>query len=95
MRIDYAWGGTIGVPLTRVPIMGRLAPNLFCSPGYSGHGVNVTHRAGRLLAEAVAGTLERFDVFAAIRPLVVPRAHALGRPMVVLGVLYDQFRDRL
>jgi glycine/D-amino acid oxidase-like deaminating enzyme len=25
VRIDYAWGGTIGVPINRVPLLGRLA----------------------------------------------------------------------
>lgn len=95
VRIDYAWGGTIGVPVTRVPIMGRISPNVFYSQGYSGHGVNVTHLAGQILADAVAGTMERFDVFADVKPLIVPGAHVLGRPMVMLGILYYQLKDRL
>jgi glycine/D-amino acid oxidase-like deaminating enzyme len=95
VRIDYAWGGTIGVPINRVPQMGRVAKNVFYSQGYSGHGVNVTHLAGQIVAEAVAGTLERFDLFAAVDPVIVPGAHALRRPMVALGVLYYQVRDRL
>lgn len=95
VRIDYAWGGTIGVPINRVPLMGRLAPNIFYSQGYSGHGVNVTHIAGQIMADAVAGTLERFDVFADVDPVMVPGAHVLRKPMVALGVLYYQLRDRL
>ncbi len=95
VRIDYAWGGTIGVPLNRVPQMGRVAPNVLYSQGYSGHGVNVTHLAGEILADAVAGTLERFDLFAAVKPVRVPGAWALRKPMVALGVLYYQVRDRL
>jgi len=95
VRIDYAWGGTIGVPLNRVPQMGRVAPNILYSQGYSGHGVNVTHIAGDILADAVAGTLERFDLFADVRPLTVPGAHVFRKPMVALGVLYYQIRDRL
>ncbi|HEX5786876.1 MAG TPA: FAD-binding oxidoreductase [Woeseiaceae bacterium] len=95
VRIDYAWGGTIGVPLNRVPQMGRVAPNVFYSQGYSGHGVNVTHIAGEIIADAVAGTLERFDLFAAVPPIRVPGAHAFAKPMVALGVLYYQVRDRL
>ena len=93
--IDYAWGGTIGVPLNRVPQLGRIAPNILYSQGYSGHGVNVTHIAGQILADAVAGTLERFDLFADVAPVVVPGAHLLQKPMVALGVLYYQVRDSL
>jgi gamma-glutamylputrescine oxidase len=93
--IDYAWGGTIGVPLNRVPQFGRISPNIFYCQGYSGHGVNVTHLAGQILAEAVAGTMERFDLFATVKPLVVPGAHLFSKPMVALGVLYYQIKDRL
>lgn len=92
--VDYAWGGTIGVPINRVPQMGRLSPGVFYCQGYSGHGVNVTHLAGRILADAVAGTLEQFDVFANLKPAYVPGSHWLQKPMVSLGVLYYQIKDR-
>ena len=95
VRLDYAWGGTIGVPVNRVPLMGRVAPNIFYSQGYSGHGVNVTHLAGQILADAVAGIFERFDLFANVKPFVVPGAHTFSKPMVALGVLYYQIKDRL
>ena len=95
VRIDYAWGGTIGVPLNRVPQFGRIAPNVFYCQGYSGHGVNVTHLAGRIMADAVAGTMEHFDLFANVKPVIIPGAHVLRKPMVALGVLYYQVKDRL
>ncbi|MGB5335655.1 MAG: FAD-binding oxidoreductase [Woeseiaceae bacterium] len=94
-RIDYAWGGTIGVPLNRVPQLGRISDNVFYCQGYSGHGVNVTHLAGRIMADAVAGTMEQFDVFATVPPVVVPGAHTLRKPLVSLGIMYYWIRDRL
>lgn len=93
--VDYAWGGTIGVPIHRVPQMGTVAPGVYYSQGYSGHGVNVTHLAGEILADAIAGTLERFDVFAGIKPIRFPGAHVLRKPLVALGILYHQIRDKL
>jgi glycine/D-amino acid oxidase-like deaminating enzyme len=95
ISIDYAWGGTIGVPIHRVPQLGRVAPNVFYSQGYSGHGVNVTHLAGEIMADAVAGTMERFDVFANVKPIRFPGAHTFRKPLVALGVLYHQIRDKL
>jgi glycine/D-amino acid oxidase-like deaminating enzyme len=95
IRIDYAWGGTIGVPINRVPQLGRISSDVFYCQGYSGHGVNVTHLAGKIMADAVAGTVERFDLFANVRPFVVPGAHLLRKPMVTLGMLYYQIKDRL
>lgn len=94
-RIDYAWGGTIGVPVNRVPQFGRLANNIFYCQGYSGHGVNVTHLAGRIMADAVAGTVEQFDLFANVKPIVVPGAHRFSKPMVALAIMYYRIKDRL
>jgi glycine/D-amino acid oxidase-like deaminating enzyme len=93
--IDFAWGGTIGVPINRVPQLGRLAPNVFYAQGYSGHGVNVTHLVGEILADAVAGTLERLDVFANIEPIRVPGASLFANRMVSLGMLYYGLKDKL
>lgn len=93
--IDYAWGGTIAVPVNRVPQLGRLAPNVFYAQGYSGHGVNVTHLVGEILADAVAGTMERFDLFAKIKPVRIPGASLFANQMVSLGMLYYGIKDRL
>jgi len=95
VRIDYAWGGTIGVPVNRVPQMGKLSAGVFYCQGYSGHGVNVTHLAGQIMADAVAGTMERFDMFANVKPFVVPGAHLFAKPMVSLGMQYYRIKDRL
>ena len=83
------------MPITRVPQLGRLSQNIFYCQGYSGHGVNVTHLAGQIMADAIGGTLERFDLFASVKPFVVPFAHTFNTPMVALGVLYYQIKDRL
>ena len=47
------------------------------------------------MAEVVAGTMERFDVFAGIKPVVIPGAHRFAKPIVSLGMLYYQLKDRL
>ncbi|MDZ7645442.1 MAG: FAD-binding oxidoreductase [Woeseiaceae bacterium] len=95
LPIEFAWGGRMGIPLNRVPQFGRLAPNVFYAQGYSGHGVNVTHLAGEILADVVAGTSERFDVFARLRTWRIPGAHLFPTPLVKLGIAYYQLRDWL
>jgi gamma-glutamylputrescine oxidase len=94
-KLDFAWGGTIGVPVNRVPQIGRVAPNVLYCQGYSGHGVNVTHLAGQIMADAVCGTLERFDLFADSKPFPIPGSYQFGRPMVALGMLFYKLKDRL
>jgi len=95
VNIDYAWGGTIGVTVNRVPQMGRISPNIFYSQGYSGHGVNVTHLAGQILAESIAGTFERFDIFERIKPVVLPGSHVFRKQLVALGMFFYKLRDML
>ncbi|MDP2323462.1 MAG: FAD-binding oxidoreductase [Gammaproteobacteria bacterium] len=93
--IEYAWGGTLAISMNRLPHFGRLAPNVYFAHGYSGHGVSTATLAGQLIAEAVAGTAERFDVFAGLPPPRFPGGTLLRWPGLVLGMLWFALRDRL
>jgi gamma-glutamylputrescine oxidase len=95
VRIDYAWGGTLAITLSRLPQVGRLEPNLYYAQGFSGQGVALTGLAGSLVAEAIAGQAERFDVFARIAHRNFPGGVLLRRPAQVLGMLYYSLRDKL
>ena len=92
--IDYAWGGAVGVTMNRLPHMGRTG-NVFYAHGFSGHGALVTTLAGELMAEAVVGTMSRFDVFANLPHSRFPGGKWLSRPLATLGLLYYAMRDRL
>ena len=93
--IDYAWGGTLAITLNRLPCFGRLAPDTFYAQGYSGQGVALTSLAGKLIAEAVAGTAERFDVFERVPKPGFPGGTLLRWPGLVAGMLYYSLRDKL
>jgi gamma-glutamylputrescine oxidase len=93
--IDYAWGGDVDITLNRAPHFGRLAPNVYFLQGFSGHGIALTGIAGKLVAEAVAGTAGRFDVFARIPHANFPGGAALRRPALVLAMLYYRIKDLL
>ncbi len=92
-RIDYAWGGKIGIVVNRIPLIGRASKNVFYSLGYCGHGVNTSHMAGEIMAEAVAGTFERMDVFDKARHVRLPLGGKLGGHLLALGMLYYRLRD--
>lgn len=94
-RIDYAWGGTLAISLTRLPCFGRLGGDIFYAHGFSGLGVALTSLAGKLIAEAVAGQAERFDVFARIPQPAFPGGTLLRWPGMVLGMFYYSLRDKL
>ncbi len=92
-KIDYAWGGKIGIIINRVPAIGRLEPNVFYLQGYSGHGVNFAHVASEIVADAVAGTMERFDVFERVKHVRIPTTRWLGNQLLALGMSYYRLRD--
>ena len=94
-RFDFAWGGSIAVPVNRVPQFGRVAPNVLYAQGYSGHGVNVTHVTGQILAEAITSTSERFDVISTLKTMRLPGAATFPRQLVSLGMIYYGLKDRL
>jgi gamma-glutamylputrescine oxidase len=93
--IDYAWGGTLSVTVSRLPHLGRLEPNVFFGQGYSGHGISTANFAGKVIAEAIAGVAGRFDVFANLPNHTFPGGTLLRYPGMVLGMLYYTLRDRL
>ncbi len=94
-RIDYAWGGNVAITINRLPHFGRAGPNVFFAQGFSGHGVTLTGLAGQLMADAVAGTAERFDVFTRIPHRPFPGGRLLRMPALVLAMLWYRLRDLL
>ena len=95
VKVAYAWGGYLDITMSRAPDFGRLAPNVFYLQGFSGHGITLTGLAGKLIAEAVAGTSERFDVFARIPHREFPGGPVFRRPSLMLAMLYYRLRDLL
>ncbi|MFN4355025.1 NAD(P)/FAD-dependent oxidoreductase [Parvibaculum sp.] len=94
-RIDYAWSGSVAITLKRMPHFGRLEPNIVFAHGYSGQGINIATLGGKLVAEAVAGQAERFDVMAKLKTPKFPGGTWLRYPGLVAGMLFYAMKDRL
>lgn len=94
-RVEYAWGGFVDITLNRAPDFGRLEPDVYYLQGFSGHGIALTGMAGKLVAEAIAGEAERFDVFTRIPHRPFPGGVLLRRPALVLAMLWFRIMDLL
>ena len=94
VRIDYFWGGEVDVTRNRLPHLGRIGSVGYFAQGFSGQGVALAGMAGRLIAEAIAGQAERFDVFARIPHQDFP-PEPLLIPTMILARFWYQLRDRL
>jgi len=94
-RIDHAWGGTLAITTNRMPAWIRAERNIWAASSCSGHGVAMSTLSGRILAEAVAGQAERFDLMATIPQARFPGGAALRWPLLALAMTWYAMRDRL
>lgn len=94
-KVEFAWGGFVGITRNRAPHFGKISDNILFFEGFSGHGVALAGLAGKLAAEAVAGQLGRFDVFARIPHLRFPGGRFLRTPALVLATTWYRLRDML
>jgi len=95
VKIDYAWGGYIAITSNRIPDCGRLSPTTYYAHGYSGQGVALAGLYGKLMAEAIRGQAERFDLLAQFRHLPFPGGPMMRTPLLVAAMTYFRIRDAL
>jgi len=92
---DHVWGGNVAITVERTPHFGRLDGNVYFAHGFSGMGVALTGVAGKVIAEAIAGTAERFDVFARLPHTTFFGGKLLRTPTLALAMLWYRMRDWL
>ena len=93
VRTDYAWSGTVGITRTRMPHVGRLSERVLFAHGYSGQGVALANLSGKLLAEAIMGNAERFEILARVPAKRFPGGAWLRRPLVSAGLVWYKLLD--
>lgn len=93
--LEFGWGGILGITLTRNPYVRRLSDHVLVAAGYSGQGVMLAPLFGKILAEAVRGQMERFDLLGRLPVPPFPGGIALRFPLLVAGLMFYALRDRL
>ena len=85
----------MGIVVNRIPQLGKLSDNVYYCQGYSGHGVATTHIMGEIMADAITGTMQKFDTFANFKHIRVPAGDLLGNPLLAVGMWYYQLLEKL
>ncbi|MDM3885698.1 FAD-binding oxidoreductase [Pseudomonas sp. BCRC 81390] len=93
--IEFQWSCAMGIVVNRIPQLGKLSDNVWYCQGYSGHGIATSHIMGEIMAEALTGTLARFDTFATCKHIKVPLGEQLGNPLLAAGMWYYQLLEKL
>lgn len=90
---EYAWSGTVGITVTRMPHLGRLSSNIFFAHGYSGQGVALSSIGGKLMAEAALGKFDRFDAMVRVPARKFPGGALLRKPLVATALFAFKIAD--
>jgi glycine/D-amino acid oxidase-like deaminating enzyme len=53
VEIDFAWAGSLGITVHRMPQIGEVGPGVWLASGFGGHGLNTTAMGGNLIARAI------------------------------------------
>ncbi len=93
--LTHGWGGTLAITLNRLPYIRRVRPGVYAAAGYSGQGVAIAPFAGKVLAEAIAGSPAKLDTFAALPIAAFPGGPLLRLPALVAAMTWYRLRDSL
>ena len=93
--IDYGWGGTLAITVSRMPYFAKLSENVLSASGYSGNGVAMATMAGRIMAEMIDGKLAKFDTMSKLKTYPFPGGTSLRWSLLVLAMTYYSMRDKL
>ncbi|PTQ75113.1 NAD(P)/FAD-dependent oxidoreductase [Celeribacter persicus] len=94
-KLDYAWGGTLGITMSRLPHFARLGPSSMSIAGFSGQGVALATLAGQIAAEAVEGQAARFDLMQSLPSPRFPGGPSLRTPLLALAMTWYALRDKI
>lgn len=61
--IDIAWTGLMAYARHRMPYIGQIKPNVWACSAFGGHGMNTAPIGGKLIAEAIVGKSQRYEIF--------------------------------
>ena len=95
VRLEYAWGGTLGITPTRMPFIRDLGAGIVNASGFSGLGVLMAPYAGKAVADALAGDRAAFELLGRIPVPAFPGGPALRWPTLVAAMSFYALRDRL
>lgn len=64
LKVEVAWSGLMAYARHLMPIIGAMKPGVWHAYGFGGHGLNTTAIGGRVVAEGILGTSDRYKLYA-------------------------------
>jgi len=93
VAVDYAWAGTLGNTVHRMPQLGELGSGVWLASGFGGHGLNTTAMAGTLIARAIVEGDQTWRQFSPFE--LVWAGGVAGRVAIQMRSWIKRWRDRI
>src|ERR1700733_8372488 len=93
VAVDYAWAGTLGNTVHRMPQIGELGSGVWLASGFGGHGLNTTAMAGILVARAIVEGDQTWRQFSPFE--LVWAGGVAGRVAIQMRSWIKRLRDRI
>ncbi|WP_037149549.1 NAD(P)/FAD-dependent oxidoreductase [Rhizobium freirei] len=94
IKIDYAWGGSVGITMPRQPFVREVMPGVTTIGGYSGHGVMLSNYCGKLYAKTVLENADELRLFKELNVPPFPGGARMRAPLLFLALSWFALRDR-
>jgi glycine/D-amino acid oxidase-like deaminating enzyme len=63
IAVEYAWAGTMGYAIHRMPQIGMIRPGVWIASAFGGHGLNTAAMAGELVSSGIIENDDRWRQF--------------------------------
>lgn len=94
-KIDFAWGGALGISPTRLPFVSKISKNIYTAGGYSGQGVLLAPFFGDILGRAIIGETEKFEFLSNLPVPDFPGGRMFQFPLLTAAMIYYSILDKL
>jgi gamma-glutamylputrescine oxidase len=95
IEIPHAWGGSVGITMSREPFAREVLPGVTAIGGYSGHGVMLSNYCGKLYADLVTGGSADLELLRDLKVPAFPGGPSLRKPMLFLALTWYSLIDKL
>jgi gamma-glutamylputrescine oxidase len=90
---EYAWTGTFGTAVHRMPQIGELSPGVWLLSGFGGQGINTTAMGAEAVVRAIVDGDQAWRLFLPFN--LVWAGGRLGRTVVQASYWYSRTRERI
>lgn len=94
VKIDYGWGGTLGITMPRLPDFADLGGGIVSLSGFSGSGLAMGTMAGKIFADMLDGDDHDFRVMQRIPVPPFPGGGRWRQGILFAAMTWYAFRDR-